>query len=231
MGSVRPVRQSPYPQVMVHQLSGQCARVRCRFRAWGRTALRALAASFCAAWKTSAGRPMIVAWLPFPGALTSGEGRVCYVDNGYLPGHGQETAEDVRHGRAAPVRTDRRVLGSRQGRAGREGRCASCCLPAPSTASPRPDGRPRAVVSGLGDPRGPAAVGGDGAVCGRGDGRGPDLSERAVRCRAGWQERPVPQRGVRRGVSGCPSGPRALRERDVPAGAMRICGLPTTGWA
>jgi hypothetical protein len=26
------------------------------------------------AWKTSAGRPMIVAWLPFPGALTNGEG-------------------------------------------------------------------------------------------------------------------------------------------------------------
>ena len=24
--------------------------------------------------KTSAGRPMIVAWLPFPGALTNGEG-------------------------------------------------------------------------------------------------------------------------------------------------------------
>src|SRR5215831_4256591 len=37
------------------------------------------------AWKTSAGRPMIVAWLPFPGALTNGEGRVCYVDNGYPP--------------------------------------------------------------------------------------------------------------------------------------------------
>jgi hypothetical protein len=29
------------------------------------------------AWKTSAGRPMIMAWLPFAGALTSGEGRVC----------------------------------------------------------------------------------------------------------------------------------------------------------
>lgn len=28
---------------------------------------------------------MIVAWLPFPGALTNGEGRVCYVDNGYPP--------------------------------------------------------------------------------------------------------------------------------------------------
>jgi hypothetical protein len=27
---------------------------------------------------------MIVAWLPFPGALTNGEGRVCYVENGYL---------------------------------------------------------------------------------------------------------------------------------------------------
>ena len=36
--------------------------------------------------KTSAGRPMIVAWLPFPGALTNGEGRVCYVDKmGILP--------------------------------------------------------------------------------------------------------------------------------------------------
>jgi hypothetical protein len=27
--------------------------------------------------KTSAGRPMMVAWLLFPGALTNGEGRVC----------------------------------------------------------------------------------------------------------------------------------------------------------
>jgi len=76
------------------------------------------------AWKTSAGRPVIVAWLPFPGALANGEGRVCYVDYGYLPGHGQETAEDIRHGRAAPILTVRRVLGSRQGRAGREDRCA-----------------------------------------------------------------------------------------------------------
>ena len=33
------------------------------------------------ALKTSAGRPIIVAWLPFPGALTNGEGRVCDLDN------------------------------------------------------------------------------------------------------------------------------------------------------
>ena len=26
---------------------------------------------------------MIVAWLPFPGALTDREGRVCYMDNRY----------------------------------------------------------------------------------------------------------------------------------------------------
>ena len=29
--------------------------------------------------KTFAGRPMIVAWLPFPGALTNRQGRVCHV--------------------------------------------------------------------------------------------------------------------------------------------------------
>jgi len=42
--------------------------------------------------------------------LVGALGGVCYVGNGYPRGHGQETPEDIRHGRAAPIRTDRRVL-------------------------------------------------------------------------------------------------------------------------